>query len=369
MAKGSNLALLNLLRAAADVDVPRTFDDAMDGETVRWAVSAGLGPLLLRLTPKDSRLTASAAWPAVVGAELTARLRSQVQLQALEDVIDACAGRVPPLTLLKGASLCIERYPAPHLRPMGDLDLLVDVESVADVERIVRGLGYRSAKSSALYRHHHHIAPLVHPDTDVWIEIHHALFPARTALAADPVFGARTLRAERRSSSFRGRAVQHLSTELQLVYLPAHWAGAPAALLGPVGVRGLLDMMLLLRDGSRVRWSTVLAWLDGAAAATQVYLMLAYLDARGLAALDPAVLSAIRQRQASFGPWGLRLAFAVLDRYVVDGRRRGVLMGNRRLALIWTALLQRGRSWRKASSVASRLYESAARRWLGDPAS
>jgi len=128
---------------------------------------------------------------------------------------------------------------------------------------------------------------------------------------------------------------------------------------------------MFLAMGTTVVWFMigVMRGGDSRAASWQVYLMLAYLDARGLAALDPAVLSAIRQRQASFGPWGLRLAFAVLDRYVVDGRRRGVLMGNRRLALIWTALLQRGRSWRKASSVASRLYESAARRWLGDPAS
>jgi hypothetical protein len=351
---------LSLLRAAVDDDASRGFE-GMDAHTVRWAIRSGLGPLLRRLTPDASPLTASPAWPAVVGAELAARIRSESQLHALEDVLDACAGRVPPPTLLKGISLCSEHYAAPCLRPMGDIDVLVDVEWIADVERLVRELGYRPVGSSAVYRHHHHITPLVHPDTEVWIELHHALFPPRTAFAADAVFSAPSLRAERRPSLFRGRPVHHLSPELQLVYLPVHWAQDPKLLVYAGGLRSMLDTMLILRSASSQRWPTVLAWLDGAAAATQVYLMLAYLEARQLVTLEPGIVDGIRRRQRSFGPGGLRLAFELLDRYVVDGRPRGRVMGDRVLALTWRALLQRGGSWRKAALVSSTLFGKAAR--------
>jgi hypothetical protein len=352
--------LLGLLRAVVDGCAPPD-GDALDAGLVRRAIEGGLGPLLRRLTADESPLTASSAWAAVVGAELAARMRCEVQLRALEDLLDLWAGRVPPPTLLKGISLCLTQYAAPHLRPMGDLDLLVDAEWIGEVERLVRELGYRAVGSPERYRRHHHITPLVHPDTDVWIELHHALFPPSTALGADAVFGTPSLRAERRPALFRGRPVHHLSPELQLVYLPAHWAQSPKLLVYARGLLSMLDTMLVLRDRASLRWPAVLGWLDGAAAATQVYLMLAYLDARGLVALRPEILDGLRRRQRSFGPGGLRLAFELLDRYVVDGRPRGRLVDDRVLALAWRALLQPGGVWRKAALVGSTLTGKAAR--------
>jgi hypothetical protein len=125
----------------------------------------------------------------------------------------------------------------------------------------------------------------------------------------------------------------------------------------------MLDTMLLLRRASSLRWSTVLGWLDGAAAASSVYLMLAYLHTRGLVTLDATILHELRRRQTAFGPAGLRIAFRLLDRYVFDDRPPGFLGGPRALALLWTFLLQHGSRRRKLRSMSSRLAESGRRRW------
>jgi hypothetical protein len=354
--------LFALLRAAGDGGAGGEFDE-LSVDTAHWAIEGGLGPLLRELTPATSALTRSPAWPAVIGADLTARMQSAAQLDALEQIVEACAKRLPPLTLLKGISSCTAHYAAPHLRPMGDVDILVEPECIADADRIVRELGYEPRRSSTDYRDHHHLAPLVHPETDVWIELHHALFPRRTALGSDAVFSAASVLAERRPGSFRGRRVYHLSPELQLVYVPAHWGQSLKLLVGPAGLRSMLDTMLILRRAPSLRWPTILEWLDGAVATGPVYLMLAYLDARGLATLDPQILEAIRRRQRAFGIAGTRVAFRLLDRYIFEARPPGRLAGDRVLALMWTGLLQHGGSWRKVLAMTSRLRDSAARRW------
>ena len=51
---------------------------------------------------------------------------------AMKEIIDACEGYVPPLTLLKGISICDQYYPKPHLRLMRDIDFLVE-DNAGDV--------------------------------------------------------------------------------------------------------------------------------------------------------------------------------------------------------------------------------------------
>src|SRR5919109_2160968 len=110
-------SLLALLQAAAQGrrDLPLTaFTDAQ----ISWAVDTGLGPLLMYTTAAASQGTNSPHRPLLQGAELTARLLTAETLDAMEEMLDVCAGHVPPLTLLKGISIGTQYYPAPHLRPM-----------------------------------------------------------------------------------------------------------------------------------------------------------------------------------------------------------------------------------------------------------
>jgi hypothetical protein len=80
---------------------------------VRWAVRTGLGPLLLYTTASDSAAERSPLWSLLRGANLTAQLLSGERFDATCEIPDACGGRAPSITLLKGISIAEQYYPAP----------------------------------------------------------------------------------------------------------------------------------------------------------------------------------------------------------------------------------------------------------------
>jgi hypothetical protein len=331
--------LIALLKAAAGRR-NGTLQD-LDADQVRWAAETGLGPLLRRLTPADSPLTRCDAWSYVLGADLAARLASADQLDAALEILDACHGRLPPLTLLKGLSLWESEYPEPHLRPMRDLDLLADLEAVPEVEAVLLGLGYVRDAPEEGYRGHHHVAPFVHRRTNVYVEVHHHLFRPATRLGADPVFSTEVLAREQRDSTLRGRAVRRLSAELQVVYLAAHWAASLKLLAGPGGLLPLVDLACLLARHD-VKWPVVLGWLQGSAAAPSVYALLAYGVRCGVLALPDGVLGELRRRQHAFDALTLRLAFGLIDRCMLAGRPLVRPFGRSGLDALWTALFLPG---------------------------
>src|SRR6185295_5446759 len=136
--------------------------------------------------------------------------------------------------------------PEPHLRTMGDIDVLVDEASVPELESRLIELGYRpqSAYPPEFYEKHHHAVPLFHPRRRVWVEIHRGLFPASSPPGPDEVFSRQRVDAELEPGHFRGHRVNRLTGELQLVYVTAHWGFGfrrDRALVGMIDVSRLLD--------------------------------------------------------------------------------------------------------------------------------
>jgi Uncharacterised nucleotidyltransferase len=338
----SSSRLMALLLAAArdrvDLQVG-TFDEA----EVRWALETGLGPLLCRCASADPRAAAAPLWPLVRGADLTARMFAAEQMDAMSDLIDACRGRIPPVTLLKGISICEQHYPEPHLRPMRDIDFWVEPEAIPVVEALLRERGYRPEPDPppAYYDTHHHVVPFVHARAGIWVEVHRGLFPPESEVGSDRVFGLENLRTELRPSEFRGQRVTRLSDELQIVYLAVHWAREQAErVVG--GMVAMLDMIYLLKRTPAIDWARILEWLDGAVAARHLYLLLSYLDRRGLIALAPDVSEKLRRRQRSFGPVTLRMMHALIDRHLVDGCDGALLTSTRTFKVLWRTFLLPG---------------------------
>lgn len=259
-------SLLRLLQAARRDRAELTLA-AFPPETVRWAVTSGLGPWLHRCIAADAGVAASPLWPLVQSADLTARLLVAEQLDAAEDIVAAAARTVAPLTLLKGISLCEPLYPVPHLRTMGDIDILANEEALPALQALLVELGYRSRSDypAEFYAAHHHIMPMFHTRRRVWVEIHRSLFPRDSPAGSDQVFSPALVATELQPSHFRGHRVNRLSDELQLVYLASHWA------FGFKQERGMIGMLDVIRLLDRTpRWTRILPWLDDAFAATYV---------------------------------------------------------------------------------------------------
>jgi Uncharacterised nucleotidyltransferase len=331
--------LLSVLRAALRGE-PCLPMKAFEEGTIRWAVETGVGPLLVRGTAHDPEAAASPLWPLLQGATLTARLLTVLHMDAMADIIDACQGRVPPPVLLKGMSMCEAHYPEPHLRPMRDIDFLIEEDAVAAVESILSELGYhqRSAQPPAFYRTHHHIVPFVHPDTGIWVEVHRALFSPQSEFGASNIFGLDNLTAELRPCEFRGRQVRRLSDELQIVHVACHWAHGLRAVGGMIA---MADLTCLLNNIPAVRWERVLKWTEASMASRHLCLLLTYLDNHRLIDLAPDILDRLRSSNTTLDHLTLGIAHSFLDRYVVNGQTFGILMGQRHFNRLWPLLAGR----------------------------
>lgn len=307
---------------------------------VAWAMEMGLGPLLARTCRDDPAAAAFADWDAIRGADLAARVVMEDQAEATVELIEASTPLVGPLTLLKGIWLSHALYPEPHLRPMRDVDVMVQPEAVPEVEAVLLRLGYeqRPEGSPDHYRSHHHAAPFRHPGTGVWVEVHRRLLPARP-YGSDAVFEPGNVRAHLRPDLFRGLRVHRLADELQVLYLAAHWAGSLKAVSGAGGLLVLLDLMGLL---PAVKWDEVIGTLPRTEVASALLLLVTYLQTRGMQALEPEVMDAVWRSQSSFGRANLAFLHLLMDRRLADGGSYGRWVRSRRnLEIVWTTLLRR----------------------------
>jgi hypothetical protein len=331
--------LIPVLRAAClgQPQVPMT---ALPDTVVRWAVETGLGPLLARAVAHDPDAARSPLWPLVQGATLTARFLAAEHIGAMTDILDACRGEVPPPVLLKGISVCEQHYPEPHLRPMRDIDFLMEQDAIPAVESILRRLGYRqcSGRPAAFYAGHHHSCPFLHPDTGVWVDVHRALFAPGGELGSDTTFWPENLKTQLRWSEFRGRPVRRLSDEIQIVHLACHWARGLRAVGGMVA---MADLAYLLRNAPTVDWDRILEWTHASVASRHLGLLLTYLDRHRIIDIAPEILHRLHRRQPTLGHITLRLAHSLLDRYVAGGHDFGTLMSERNFNRVWRIVILR----------------------------
>jgi hypothetical protein len=86
-------------------------------------------------------------WPAEFVDVFQRRERDAIAIDCLRQaelarVLEAMAAAGLHVVLFKGAALALTHYPAPHLRPRADTDLLVGATEMAAVERLLLRLGY-----------------------------------------------------------------------------------------------------------------------------------------------------------------------------------------------------------------------------------
>jgi putative nucleotidyltransferase-like protein len=115
-----------------------------------------------------------------------ALLQLESRLRASLAVLSRARLRV---MLLKGAALAYSVYGDIRMRPMSDVDILVDPSDAEAARREMLNVGWCEIPGSApdrVYEHHHHAPPLRDAHVrDVQFEIHTALFPKRQPFAFD----------------------------------------------------------------------------------------------------------------------------------------------------------------------------------------
>jgi len=289
--------------------------------TLRWALDAGLGPLLHDVLRHDAERIPSDLRERLLSADLTAQVEHGERLDAAIDVVDACLDVEVPVTLLKGISISEQHYDQGHLRPMTDIDILVPEEASSRVESLLLRHGYRHGTESVDEELHHGV-PMVHPERGVWLELHTALFQRSSPLRRNGAFGTEHVTRESVEASFCGLPVRRLSDELQLAYVAAYWTqDLGAHRIHPSFVIPLFDAARLITvNPASFGWSRLIESVPNDAAKASLYLLLAYLDSRDIVEVPSAVMTRVANDQAYVGSLDGRLINALIDRYLIGGR-------------------------------------------------
>jgi hypothetical protein len=133
----------------------------------------------------DRLRDAGLAMPDDVAAQVRSRAMvaefSIARLHAvLEQAVATLAAEGIRVLLLKGAALSRSRYASRRLRPMGDLDLLVQARDATRAQELLVAAGWQTRHDPQLddfYREHHHLAPMHDPrGAGARLELHVDLF-------------------------------------------------------------------------------------------------------------------------------------------------------------------------------------------------
>lgn len=331
--------ILSLFRALAqdrrDLELA-----AFDDQTLSWALDVGIGPLLLR-TAGITRQNAAPSTHrmALLSADLTARVLCGMLLDATAEILDSASENAHAITLLKGISICEDLYPEPHLRTMGDIDLLVEPGMQRSIECLLYKLGYRqrSENPPEFYVNHHHSMPFYHLERPIYIEVHTSLFPVQMTVARDKVFLPEYVGRQRVFFLFRGHPARRLRPELQLVYICSHmaerltWSREPLA---------FIDLILLLRKyGTELDWENILSSLEGTVAASHTYVMLSYLSNHGLARIPLDVLEVLKTTQKCVNRIALSQLHRIIDRYLLRRPLFTSVATTQTVGITWDTLL------------------------------
>ena len=293
---------------------------AGDDRQLDWILRAGLGPLL-RWTASDGE-DVPAEWAgSLLAADLTARVRHANLVATAVAVLDACRDLRVEATLLKGISVADRLYPAAHMRPMGDVDVLVPADDEHKVAEALLACGFERIPYPDTPGQHHG-APLRHGRRRTLVELHTALFPKSAPVHGAAIFRPAHLHAHRHVSPYHGTDAGRLSAEIQLAYIAAAWFNDMTTFrFHPSFLASLFDAVLLLRaHGSTLDWDEILRSVDNEMVKASLYALLTYVTRFGTTPAPRQVLRRLADNRGLVGPLQRRLIHAALDRYLLGGR-------------------------------------------------
>ena len=249
--------LVRLLEALWAPEHAQWPDEIRWSQVLQIAQYNGVEQLLFSVLKEKNRSVPLTVQQAVAQIHYRVAAVNAIRLQELESILNSLATLGRPPLLLKGAALAETLYATSLLRPIGDFDLMVRPEQAQDCRQIIAQMGYipRIAEigpgPDLLY---HNQQGFDWPGrTRAPIEVHWHLVDTPYYMRRMPM---EWFWAQAASIPVGGQAVQILSPEANLLYLPAHLAFHHRY----QGLRWYVDLALLIQQhGPDLDWTTVVA--------------------------------------------------------------------------------------------------------------
>jgi hypothetical protein len=304
-----------------------------------WVEENCLAAMLCYLTNQGEDRPLCTSDQQLQGALLTARVVSQTLISAMTEILDACKSHGQKIVLLKGISICEQHYPLSYLRPMRDLDFLVLEKDLSKTEDILRQLGYiqKSDYPASFYVEMHHSMPFYHPETGVWVEVHTALFPAKSRIHDSAAFCHDNVMANLVASIFNERNVFRLSDELQLLYTAAHWCSDLKIIGGSIA---LFDIIFLFRNNPELDWSKILSWLADESLRQYLFTALSYLKRNNIRDIQDEIYNQLEIEFSAATNFNIKILHLIIDSYLVAGKPFGSMLTSSNVGIVWKTLLQ-----------------------------
>ena len=337
-----------MLQAAASGET-LTGADRWEAE-LDWVEENCLAAMLCYLTSQGEDRTLCASDQQLQGALLTAKVVSQTLISAMCEILDACEAQVEKIVLLKGISICEQHYPLCYLRPMRDLDFLVLEKDLSKTEEILRQLGYvqKSKNPESYYAKMHHSMPFYHSENNVWVEVHTALFPAKSGIHDSAAFCHNNVMANLVNSQFNGRKVYQLSDELQLLYIASHWCREFKTIGGAIA---LFDTIFLLRQHPELDWQQVLSWFSDEIIALFLYTEISYLRKNDIQCVPDKFYMQLEMQISPTARLNVKILHSIIENYLVAGKSFGSVLTSSNVGIIWGALLKSDESFINLMSI------------------
>lgn len=214
------------------LDVIRQWDEATWQIARRVAIIQGIGPYLSQILPQTPLYPLLPNWfqswlntAYTLNGERIARLHADLQILLRE----ASRAEIPVL-LLKGSLLSARFYPQPAMRPMADIDLLVQATDRYKIQKVMEENGYRLTHPQIRWWHHDMYANTTtetvvtleeHPDNPRHIEIHFNLDQKIWACYDLPDLSAEFWKTST-VDTFLGESVHIPSPENHLAFIAMH---------------------------------------------------------------------------------------------------------------------------------------------------
>ncbi len=339
--------------AEFSADISVTDDDVDD------LVRSGLGPIIYHVLQRNDRVAEIDKEMKLKASDITSRVMSAAQFENVEAVIELLHSIDVEPILLKGASFASRYYSEPHLRIMGDVDVLIPADSIDDAQNTLLRDGFEKLTSapSMDYETHIHSAPLFHPDRKIWIELHRCLLPISFSPSKEVPLDLSSIDREIESMSLGALNVKHFRAEFELVYLAAGWCFDLTHSFGSPGLRrGLFDCAMILKTGEdRLNWDEILAWSNGTLLGGCLYLLLSLMKRIGVFADSDNVCEILGRQQHYINAVSLRLMHERIEQHLIHFGGYGRFASPFTVSNMFDALIRKNGAWRNLAGISTNI--------------
>jgi hypothetical protein len=254
----------------------------------------GVAPLVhrqLQATGLAERLSGDAARALAAACYRTAAVNFHL-FRELSILLSALGAEAIPVIVLKGASMAWTVYESAALRPMRDVDLLVQGSDLGRVTDILRRLGYHFEEpfdTARIFALHHHLPRCFKPPATC-IEVHWNIVHPDSPCAMD-LDG---IWARSREATVAGQNARFLSHEDTLIHLCEH---VSSHLLQFHLLRSLFEIRVVCaKYANEIAWHRLIDLAGRCRAAPSIFLILALARKTLTAAVPDEVLQTLTPR-------------------------------------------------------------------------